>query len=50
MAEPTKTIDSSSAIEDWQLEEIRKGLQEAEAGDFASDEEMAEVFFRLKGS
>jgi predicted transcriptional regulator len=49
MAEPTQPTDFSS-IEEWQLDEIRKGLQEAEAGDFASDEEVAEVFSRLKGA
>lgn len=27
-----------------ELEEVRKGLAEADAGDFASDEEVAEVF------
>ena len=50
MAEPTKPVDPSSSIEDWQLDEIWKGLQEAEADDFASDEEVAEVFSRLKGA
>ena len=49
MAEATETEDSSS-IEEWQIGQIQKGLQEAEAGDFASDEEVAEVFTRLKGS
>lgn len=47
MAEPAEPEDSSS-IEDWQIGQIQKGLQEAEAGDFASDEEAAEVFTRLK--
>lgn len=27
MAEPTKPVDPSSLIEEWQLDEIRKGLQ-----------------------
>jgi RHH-type transcriptional regulator, rel operon repressor / antitoxin RelB len=28
----------------WQIEEIQKSLNEADAGDFASDEEVARVF------
>lgn len=28
----------------WQLEEIKKGISEADAGDFASDEEVKAVF------
>lgn len=31
----------------WQLEEIRQGIAEADAGDFASEEEVAAVFARL---
>jgi RHH-type transcriptional regulator, rel operon repressor / antitoxin RelB len=32
----------------WQIEEIRKAVDEAEAGDFASDEEAEAVFARWK--
>jgi predicted transcriptional regulator len=31
----------------WQIEEIQKGIAEADAGDFASDEEIKETFARL---
>ncbi|MBS3029952.1 CopG family transcriptional regulator [Dolichospermum sp. ST_con] len=31
----------------WQIEEIQKGIAEADAGDFASDEEVKETFARL---
>ena len=31
----------------WQLEEITKGIAEADAGDFASDEEVKAMFTKL---
>lgn len=31
----------------WQLEEIQKGVAEADAGDFATEDEVAAVFTRL---
>ncbi|MEH2281957.1 MAG: CopG family transcriptional regulator [Nostoc sp.] len=31
----------------WQIEEIQKGIAEADAGDFASDEEIKATFARL---
>ncbi|HLO86120.1 MAG TPA: CopG family transcriptional regulator [Nostocaceae cyanobacterium] len=31
----------------WQIEEILKGIAEADAGDFASDEEVKATFARL---
>lgn len=33
----------SESADDWQVEEIRKGLAEADAGDFATEEEMARI-------
>jgi len=30
-------------LSDYQIKEIKKGLAEADAGDFATDEEMAQV-------
>jgi predicted transcriptional regulator len=30
-------------LNDWQVEEIRKGIAEADAGDFATPEEVARV-------
>jgi len=37
-------ISSYLALQDWQMGEIRKGLDEAEAGEFASEEDVARVF------
>ena len=34
------------ALNEWQIEEIKKGLREADAGDFASDEEMEQTVRR----
>ncbi|MFM5901212.1 MAG: CopG family ribbon-helix-helix protein [Dolichospermum sp.] len=31
----------------WQIEEIQKGIAEADAGDFATDEEVTATFARL---
>jgi predicted transcriptional regulator len=31
-------------LQEWQVKEIREGLRAAEAGEFASDEEVAAVF------
>ncbi|MBV9387095.1 MAG: hypothetical protein JOZ78_11775 [Chroococcidiopsidaceae cyanobacterium CP_BM_ER_R8_30] len=31
----------------WQIQEIQRGLEEADAGDFATDEEVQAVFARL---
>lgn len=33
-----------SNLEEWQIQEIQKGLLDAQEGDFASDEEVAAVF------
>ncbi len=48
----TKAFLISNAIQDglenqpWQIEEIRKGIQEADAGKFATDEEREAFFAR----
>jgi predicted transcriptional regulator len=34
-------------LHQWQIEEIQQGIAEAEAGDFASDEDVDAVFARL---
>jgi predicted transcriptional regulator len=34
---------NDSQINDWQIAEIRKGLAEADRGEFATDEEVASV-------
>ncbi|HSG38540.1 MAG TPA: hypothetical protein VLE27_02785 [Thermoanaerobaculia bacterium] len=39
-----EAISSFVEIQEWQIREIEKGLREADAGDFAGDEEVAAVF------
>lgn len=36
-------------LESWQIDEIRAGLSEADAGDFASDEEVAATISKYAG-
>jgi predicted transcriptional regulator len=42
-----EAIDSYLDIYQWLLDEINKGVAEAEAGDFASDDEVQAVFAKL---
>ncbi|HEY0554740.1 MAG TPA: CopG family transcriptional regulator [Thermoanaerobaculia bacterium] len=42
----TEAISSYVDLQEWQVRQIEKGLCEADAGDFASDEEVAAVFAR----
>jgi predicted transcriptional regulator len=37
-------IDEYLAHRQWQIEEIKKAIAEADAGDFASDQEVEELF------
>ncbi len=37
-------IDQYLAYHQWRIEEIKKAIAEADAGDFASDEEMERLF------
>lgn len=39
-----KAVAEYIALQRWQIEEIEQALQEAEAGDFASDKEVRAVF------
>jgi len=32
------------ALNEWQIEEIKKAIKQADAGDFATDEEVEEMF------
>lgn len=41
-----EAVDAYLQIHAWQLEEIRTGFKEADAGRFASDEEVAQAFSR----
>jgi RHH-type transcriptional regulator, rel operon repressor / antitoxin RelB len=38
-----EAVASYVDLQQWQLREIEKGLQEADAGDFATDEEVAAI-------
>jgi RHH-type transcriptional regulator, rel operon repressor / antitoxin RelB len=40
----TEAVSSDVENQEWQINEIEEGLREADAGDFASDEEVAAVF------
>ncbi|MGA7558842.1 MAG: hypothetical protein WCF61_16755 [Terriglobales bacterium] len=46
MPEPEKDNAELNDVERWQIEEIKKGLEEADRGEFASDEEVDEVLKR----
>ena len=34
-------------LQEWQIEKIQRGIREADAGEFATDEEVAAVFARF---
>jgi len=40
----TRELDD---VERWQIEEIKKGLEEADRGEFATDEEVQQTLKRL---
>ncbi|OUL29384.1 CopG family transcriptional regulator [Nostoc sp. T09] len=42
-----EAIEAYIQMHQWQIEEIQKGIAEADAGDFASDEEVKATFTRL---
>ncbi|ABF42558.1 transcriptional regulator, CopG family [Candidatus Koribacter versatilis Ellin345] len=44
----TEAVKDYLSINEWQIEEIQKGLQEADAGDFATDEEVEQVFKKYR--
>jgi RHH-type transcriptional regulator, rel operon repressor / antitoxin RelB len=43
-------ISSYVELQEWQIGEIRKGIQEADAGEFASEQEVTEVFAKWKNA
>jgi len=47
MTLPSKETRELSDVERWQIEEIKKGIAEADRGDFVSDEEMQQTLKRL---
>jgi predicted transcriptional regulator len=47
MPTPEKDNCDLDDIERWQIAEIKKGLEEADRGEFASDEEVKKTLDRL---
>jgi len=47
MTPSRKETRELSDVERWQIEEIKKGIAEADRGEFASDEEMQQTLKRL---
>jgi len=43
----SQAIQEYVSVNEWQINEIKKGLAEADAGDFATDEEMQQTIRRL---
>ena len=37
-----------SDLQEWQVEKIQRGIRQADAGEFATDEEVATVFERYR--
>ncbi len=50
MDTPQKTprVDASQSVDDWQIEELKTGIAEAERGEFATEQEVEEVLKRWK--
>lgn len=42
----TGVIQKDSALNNWQIEETKKGLGEADRGDFASERDVQEILRR----
>jgi RHH-type transcriptional regulator, rel operon repressor / antitoxin RelB len=42
-----QAIQEYVSVNEWQINEIKKGLAEADEGDFATDEEMQQTIRRL---
>ncbi len=42
-----QAIQEYVSVNEWQINEIKKGLAEADAGDFATDKEMQQTIRRL---
>jgi RHH-type rel operon transcriptional repressor/antitoxin RelB len=49
MPVPEKETRESEDLDQWQIEEIKKALDEADRGEFASDEEVEQVLKRWTG-
>jgi predicted transcriptional regulator len=44
-----QAVSDYIALHRWQIEEVERGLAEADAGDFASDKEVKAMFAELRG-
>lgn len=44
-----QAVSEYIALQRWQLEEIEKAMQEADAGEFATEKEVKRVFDELRG-
>ena len=44
---PVESLTDESDLNDWQIEEIRRAIREADREEFASDEEVQQTFQRL---
>jgi predicted transcriptional regulator len=45
-----QALEAFVAAQAWQIDEIRRGLAEADAGDFASEAEVEEVFSKWRAA
>ena len=43
-------MSDQAALQEWQIADIEQALREADAGDFASDEEVAVMFKTWRGA
>lgn len=43
----TAALDQYLAFEQWQIERIREGLRQADAGEFATEDEVRKAFARF---
>lgn len=44
----TEAIDAYLEVNQWQIEHIKEGLRQADAGEFASDDEVAGAFAKWR--
>ena len=45
----TEALETYIALQEWQIQEIKAGLREADAGDFASESEVKSVISKWTG-
>jgi predicted transcriptional regulator len=47
LAKSQDNLDDSGDLNNWQIDEIKRAVQEADRKEFASDEEVQQTFQRL---